>query len=97
MKECFQIELKEEEIEETTITEEEEEDVEEGMKMGPPRLNLPDGEKKPKPPKEGPAPIATNRLKKEYEEKFANIEATSKLHETKQDRLNKRLMEWCTK
>ena len=47
--------------------------------------------------KKGPAPKATDRLKREYEEKFANIEATSKLHETKQERLNKRLMEWCTK
>ena len=42
--------------------------------------------------------IAKNtKLKREYEEKFANIEATSKLHETKQQKLNKRLMEWCTK
>ena len=73
-----------------------EEDVEEGMGMAA-QMAKTKGEKKPEPPKKGSAPIATNRLKKEYEDKFADIEATSKLHETKQDRLNKRLMEWCTK
>ena len=36
-------------------------------------------------------------VKEEYENKFADIEATSKLHETKQERLNKLLMEWCKK
>ena len=36
-------------------------------------------------------------VKEEYENKFADIKATSKLYETKQTRLNKLLMEWCTK
>jgi hypothetical protein len=50
-----------------------------------------------------PAPMATSiargrdSLKKEYEDKFADIEATSRLHETKQEKLNKLLMEWCKK
>ena len=74
-----------------------EEDVEEGMGMAAQMAKAKEGDKKPEPPKKGSAPIATNRLKKEYEDKFADIEATSKLHETKQERLNKRLMEWCTK
>ena len=88
----------EEEIEETTITEEEEE-VEEGNNHELTRRLTGKKGEGPKAPDlgKGPATIATNRLKKEYEDKFANIEATSKLHETKQDRLNKRLMEWCTK
>jgi len=36
-------------------------------------------------------------IKEEYENKFADIKATSKLHETKQARINKLLMEWCKK
>lgn len=88
----------EEEIEETTITEEEEE-VEEGTAIARDRLAAKQGQgvKTSELGKKGPTPTATSRLKKEYEDKFADIEATSKLHETKQHKLNKRLMEWCTK
>ncbi len=36
-------------------------------------------------------------LKKEYQDKFSDIEATSRLHENKQERINKLLMKWCVK
>ena len=36
-------------------------------------------------------------LKKQYQDKFSDIEATSRLHETKQEKINRLLMEWCVK
>jgi hypothetical protein len=77
----------------------EEDEVEEGTAIARDRLAAKQGQgvKTSELGKKGPAPTATSRLKREYEDKFADIEATSKLHETKQQKLNKRLMEWCTK